>query len=364
MDKELSVRETECEWDPNKHHGKPCPTHQGGTGEFDNKEISLSAYETTEKLKSRISRTNDKQWKYFQELNDKLPDSALKIFDKLSYKYFTFFVVSNTESDKNGERGSSYNRNLKRVSIEKQFLEKIDEDKSSYLNGQVLYHELGHCIDNVFSIKGWSYLSSTYKSKINGMTLQDTIKKERRKFGEGIISDISINVMASYQEKAIEEIGKEKLDFFDKVYEEVDEEIKRSDFDKWDKYVEAKIQLRNEKFEKKFPGENYSESYKKRESLLQKGTKKFIHEYYTLSDIASSKWYETSAYGSKNKGFGLGHSEYYYQMRPLDGLGAEFFANMYSSLCLNNKNDIENTRKYFPESVQIFEELIEEIAKK
>lgn len=378
MDEELSVREKECEWDPNKHHGKPCPTHQGGVSDseekhigkqlFDNEELSLTAYEVTENLKKKMPM-NEEQWKYFQELNDKLPNAAIEILNKLSARKFSFLVTGNKEADKNGERGSNYNRSMRRVCVEEQFLKEIDEDKNSYFNGQVIYHELGHCIDNIFAEgvetehKWWRYASSNYKSKTNGMTLHDTIKKERRKFSEAIISDLSTNVYQKYVDEAINTLGKEKLDYYKKIREEDDEQIKMSDF-KWAyEYFDAQDKIREEKFAKKFPDETYQDFRKKRANLYTKGQKKFIHEHNTLSDIASSKWFETSVYGSKNHGLGLGHSEYYYQTRPDDGLGTEFFANMFASLCCNNKKDIENTRKYFPESVAIFEELIEEVSK-
>lgn len=325
---------------------------------FDSEEMSLTSYDITRDFKDRSNNMTQDQEDFLYNLNDNLPKETEKIFEKLKDKDFKVSI-----SDRKGN--SKYNRSYRTIYLDLEDLKEFDEDMSIYINGQVLYHEIGHAVDNLFCNDKWEYMSSTYKSKLNGLTLHDTILKERRKFSEKIISDIAFGVYADFIDKELELLGSEKEKKWKAIKRISDKElgIDINDYDDDDDYWKARRQKRNEKFKELFPDEDYTSYERKRSKAIITGKNKFLHEYNVLSDIASSKWFESVAYGSKNAGFGVGHSETYYQDRKGFGLGTEFFANCFSAVCTNHNEVIEATAKYFPQSIEVFKEILEEIKK-
>lgn len=334
---------------------------------FDKEEVSLEAYGITHMLKEKSSTLTQEQSNYLNDVFEKAPDDCKKILLSIKNKDFQFIVTGNDGIDEDGQRkGSYYNRAIHRCCVEKQFLQKFDDSKSSYFNGEVECHEIGHMVDNLLNDGKWGYMSSTYKSKVNGMSLHDTIKKERRKFSESIISNIAYETVRDYKQREIDALGKETVQQWDMIKRLTPEQlgVNSKDFnDDWMAYHAKIDEMRNKKFKEKYPDNDYFEFSKKINRARSVGENKFIHDHTVLSDIASSKWFETGSYGSKNHGFGLGHTEYYYQQRPDSGLGAEFFANCFAAKCTNHDEIIKTTEKYFPQSVAIFKEIMEEMKK-
>ena len=333
---------------------------------FDNEEISLEPYEIVYQFQKRSSTITIEQKDYLVKLIDKMPNDCKRILSKLEDKRFSFIVTDPGGTDENGERERSlYNRSLHKCCVEKIFLQEFDENESYYTNGEVECHEIGHMVDNLLCDDKWGYTSSTYKSKVNGMTLHETIYKERRKFNEKIIHDIAFKTATEFEEKELESLGREKIEKWETINRMASKEldVDLDQYDTFDSYYEELNKRRNEKFKELYPDDDFSAFNRQMRKLKNTGKMKFIHEYTALSDIASSKWFETGAYGSKNHGFGLGHTEYYYLMRKDHGLGTETFANLFSAKCTNHDEVIKTTEKYFPQSVAIFREIMEEMAK-
>ena len=367
---------SECAWDPAKHGGKPCPKHGGGLWDeniltrneklkksgyskedlededlkedFDPESSSVTRNEINEETRYREENLSEEQHKYIEELNNQLPEELLPIFAKMAVESYKIMVDS---------KNSDYTRGMRRVRVSPRFLEG-DEDhwnQNLYFKGQVYYHELGHAVDNILCEGNYQfiYASSTYRSKKTDKTLHETIKLERRSFDEIKIANIRFDVKNEYIDKAREALG----DLFDAYVEARRAAMLESSNG-------ARLTEEIEKyFKEHYPDKDFEKAKKGFKEYYSRGTASFMHDYCILSDIASSKWFETDDYGSKNKGFGLGHSESYYQSRPFDGLGSEFFANAFTCICRGNKKAIEVTRKYFPKSVEVFEEIIEEMKK-
>lgn len=365
---------SECSWDPAKHGGKPCPKHGGGLWDeniltrneklknsgyskedlededlkedFDPESSSVTRNEINEEIKYKEKNLSEEQRKYIEELNNQLPEELLPIFEKMANQSYEIVV----------DKKSDYTRGMRRVRVSPEFLEG-DEDhwnKNVYFKGQVYYHELGHAVDNILCEGNYQFLyaSSAYKSKKTDKTLHETIKLERRSFDETKIANILFDVKNEYIQKAKEALG----DLFDAYTEAMRIASTSNDIATWSAETEKA-------FKEKFPDKDFEKAKKGFKEYYNRGAASFMHDYCILSDIASSKWFETDDYGSKNRGFGLGHSESYYQLRPYDGLGTEFFANAFACICRRNKKAIEVTRKYFPKSVEVFEEIIEEMKK-
>ena len=266
-------------------------------------------------------------------------------YNKLDYK-IKFRIGSGVYS-----RGKEY------LKTDKQ---DFDENGSRGIQGATWFHENGHLFDNVMSGNQYDWLSSNYKNS-DGKSLNDIATEEL----QNIYNDKNIKSFKDIKQKYIDE---ELKKFDDKRYNELREkkgklydENKAKLLENYKLFTDKKISYeelkKRIKEERKLDLSNDEEEeltrlYNERAELSAKGTNNFYSDYGTISDLFSSK---------DGVGFGIGHdSSYYDKNNKLRGI--ELFANLFSSKAVNKK-EYENTKKYFPKSVKMFEEIIDKYGK-
>lgn len=235
------------------------------------------------------------------------------------------------------------------------------EENGKYgIQGATWFHENGHLFDNVMSGNHYGWLSSNYKNS-DGKSLNDIATEEL----QNIYNDKNIKSFKDIKQKYIDE---ELKKFDDKRYNELREKKGKLYDENEAKYLEhyklfADKKISYEEYKKRIKEErkldlsNDEEEelirlYNERAELSAKGANNFYSDYCTISDLFSSK---------DGVGFGIGHdSSYYDKDNKLRGI--ELFANLFSSKAVNKK-EYENTKKYFPKSVKMFEEIIDKYGK-
>lgn len=244
--------------------------------------------------------------------------------------------------------------------------------------GEVIYHEIGHSVDNSLSDGGGqSDASNTYISQEFGMTLHDMVKAELRKIRKPQVEELQKMKQAYIDEeyrnlgftpKMIEEIYA-KYDEYRDIKREVETALYNSDpeFQKakdaymsWDQESYKKYDEMRKKAFSKIPG--YSDFRRQYDDFLlgsrdavNRGAKRYFTEVGVVSDILSSR-----PDLSPHKGLGVGHSEYYYKRAENKdwSYGCEFFANVFARYAGKQESSLEITKKYFPNSVKIFNEIM------
>lgn len=261
-----------------------------------------------------------------------------------------------------------------------------DLESPARVQGETLYHELGHLVDgsererfpNVVDLTGKTY-SGGYVSKKYDTTLQDMVTQEGKIFAKSENVAKIKEIKKKYQEEELAKTG---------LYTEKQiQDIKSTH----QKYVEDKnnakntyYKLNSDAYEKKWNNEitreQYLEEQSKNEAVLKnelntleikyknseeeyfrflkeqgianvRAANRFHKEYSSLSDILSG--------ATKGKDdFGSCHSGRYWRESPYHR-GNEFFAEAFSARA-TNKKQYKTLKEYFPKSIEIFEEILEE----
>lgn len=238
-------------------------------------------------------------------------------------------------------------------------------DRADFLNtksygvpGSTWFHENGHLLD--YSKGAYYPMSYTYKNK-DGKSLNDIVKEE--------LETLPVDEIKEYKKIIKEQILKEN------GYTMTEYKMLSDAFENDPRIIEG-LRLRKEYMEildKKVSYWNLTAE--DREKLIKSSQLRdeAINDHSELRNLndklkETSKRFETistaisDAYSSKVRfGFGVGHSISYYNQREY-GLGAEFFANVFSDRTVN-KEAYEFTKKYMPKSVAMFEEILEEFKK-
>ena len=264
-----------------------------------------------------------------------------------------------------------------------------DLNSPSRVQGETLYHELGHLVDgserdrfqNVVDLTGKTYSGGFISEKYN-TTLQDMITQEGQVFAksENIakIKEIKakyqqeeLSKTGLYNEKQIEQIinqhdkyREEKQNALDEDYRNSDdlygklwnEEITKEQYNieraKQKIVLDTKLKTIESKY--KSSEEEYYKYLREKGIANVKASNRFYKEYSSISDI-----YDGATNGAAN--FGAGHSKRYWRESPYHR-GNEFFAEAFSARA-TNKQQYETMKEYFPKSIEIFEEILKEIQK-
>ena len=233
------------------------------------------------------------------------------------------------------------------------------EENGKYgIQGATWFHENGHLVDNVLSGNPTEWLSSTYKNE-EGKTLNDIATEELLDIyskGKKEITDIKQkyidNALNKFDNKRYEELYNKR---FNNSLDQKKNELYQLFYDKkisYEEFRNRKNALSDIQFLSEEERAEYEDLRKQKTSLERDAVNKFYTEYATISDLYSSE---------DGTGFGLRHSLHYYgKNSKLRGI--ELFANLFSDKAINKKA-YETTKKFFPKSVKMFEEIIEKYGK-
>ena len=250
-------------------------------------------------------------------------------------------------------------------------------------NGNDFWHENGHLVDsknidtNDFFYANNDLLSYGYRSKKYYSTLYEMLSEESKILFDKNNQNQILEVQKNYENQELSNVGinQNQIKQFNEKrynYENKKQKIIDSFNEKYgeilaDYYNKDKIKLENEiknnnynkeQALKKFNFENDKFLYENNDFILKynsailKANKKYQNEYRTLSDLCDAI--------SKSK-FNLGagnHDSKYWQDEI--NMSSEFFANMFCSKAMKNK-EYQIVKKYLPKSVEIFEEIINNI---
>lgn len=244
----------------------------------------------------------------------------------------------------------------------------ILQESDIRVRGGTWFHENGHLLNwqgrNIYS----QPFSSTYKSKNTGLTLNETLKKELTELAK--TNDFYFEIIGKEAEleekyvntyKDIEEYRK-----FENLINNVKQKYKQIQMDYSKKVYNGELpreellnkmnEINRINMEEEALGNNLNKYIKMNNEvkiLKEKGTREFKKLYSAISDAYSS---------IESYGFGVGHSKSYYQKDDFL-LGDEFFANCFSNKTVKSNKAIEVTKKYFPKSYEVFEEMLKEAFK-
>ena len=250
---------------------------------------------------------------------------------------------------------SEYSRFREYLKTDKQDFE---ENGKYGIQGATWFHENGHLVDNVLSGNPTEWLSSTYKNE-EGKTLNDIATEELLDIyskGKKEITDIKQkyidNALNKFDNKRYEELYNKR---FNNSLDQKKSELYQLFYDKkisYEEFRNRKNALSDIQFLSEEERAEYEDLRKQKTSLERDAVNKFYTEYATISDLYSSE---------DGTGFGLKHSLHYYgKNSKLRGI--ELFANLFSDKAINKKA-YETTKKFFPKSVKMFEEIIEKYEK-
>ncbi len=250
---------------------------------------------------------------------------------------------------------SEYSRFREYLKTDKQDFE---ENGKYGIQGATWFHENGHLVDNVLSGNPTEWLSSTYKNE-EGKTLNDIATEELRDIyskGKKEITDIKQkyidNALNKFDNKRYEELYNKR---FNNSLDQKKSELYQLFYDKkisYEEFRNRKNALSDIQFLSEEERAEYEDLRKQKISLERDAVNKFYTEYATISDLYSSE---------DGTGFGLRHSLHYYGKNS-NLRGIELFANLFSDKAINKKG-YETTKKFFPKSVKMFEEIIEKYGK-
>lgn len=280
-------------------------------------------------------------------------------------------ILNNADKDSVELLNNAYNKLDYKIKfrigsgVYSRFREYLKTDKQDFeengkygIQGATWFHENGHLVDNVLSGNPTEWLSSTYKNE-EGKTLNDIATEELRDIyskGKKEITDIKQkyidNALNKFDNKRYEELYNKR---FNHSLDQKKSELYQLFYDKkisYEEFRNRKNALSDTQYLSEEERSEYEDLRKQKISLERDAVNKFYTEYATISDLYSSE---------DGTGFGLGHSLHYYgKNSKLRGI--ELFANLFSDKAINKKA-YETTKKFFPKSVKMFEEIIEKYGK-
>ena len=280
----------------------------------------------------RLSVYGDKNIVQIDRLLDDAPAPLRTLWNKCADK---FNVLSNTDRWGRRRTGAYYSSTEDGVWLSIRSVSKGDDLHPAY---ETVFHEYGHNIDYVMNRKigngnTQQAFTETYKDGIFGKT----IRKEA--------------------EKAIEDYGRAngfyRMTTEQEIIDDAENMVRRRLMKESEKadYINRRMASRTEFFDK---------------AGAEKAFAKEIREAYTMAERGDISDMFESTY-SYDYPFGAGHGKKKDGTRYWDDygvgkqyirVGREAFAEMYASQTANHKS-WELIQKYFPESVKIFNEIVE-----
>ena len=222
-----------------------------------------------------------------------------------------------------GERGAYYSPSRNGVSLSITTAAKGSSHQTPY---QVVFHEYGHHADYVLNDKfgvasaSKKAFSETYKEGIFGKTLKQEANDAIEQFAKenGVYRKYERGELMLYADKMVR-----------------DGLIEPSEKIKWIKNNQGK-----ELFDRKATEKAFCEHIKNELTLIQRGD---------ISDM-----FEPVMDNSNSYPFGVGHGSSYWNNRDN---GKEGFAEMFSAM-VNNHESLEQIKRFFPKSYEIFIEML------
>ena len=256
-----------------------------------------------------------------------------------------------------GEDTSCYNPGDKAFA-----LRKVDLEKEIF-DGELVFHELSHAIDDLFQQGNYGQkLTNSFVSEKYNMTMKQKLENEFQTFYE----KNSFNTLKEQFKKEKENLEYEFLKIsgsqfnsLNEIYRELSR--KANEFFTRDKIKEIRNELSFNSRTGKVSvasidkvAEKYIQGYKELKKLadntIEQTKKKLGGKYSGISDCMS-------IYGID---LGWGHPKSYYK-KDNNNHVAEFFASLGSSrfsTSSEGKQGYEIMKQHFPQSVEIFEEII------
>ena len=256
-----------------------------------------------------------------------------------------------------GEDTSCYNPGDKAFA-----LRKVDLEKEIF-DGELVFHELSHSLDDLFQQgSNGQQLSNTFVSEKYNMTMKQKLQNEFKTFYANksfnkVVEEFK-NEEANLEYEFLKTSGSQ-FNSLNEIYKELSR--KANEFFTRDKIKE----IRNELSFNSRTGRASATS-------IDKVSEKYIQGYKELKTLADNTFKQTrKKLGGKYSGIsdcmsiygtdlGWGHPKSYFQ-RNNNNHVAEFFANLGSSRFSTSpegKQGYEMMKKHFPQTVEIFEEII------
>ena len=323
-------------------------------------------------IKENQTTLSETEKKYLENVNANANSEAIDVLNSLPPVKIRYGTPAD-ETDT-----TCYDHEFKTIIVKKgdtsMFSEK-EEGTSYYAKGEIYFHENGHYVDNKLSREisnGILYASSSFVSPKFGVTLHDMVRKEKSRIKRADGVKMSILLDYEFIDKFTDDKTIKDICGFYKKY--VDDAIEYANnrlvapfgiskkfsgnfvlghTDDMTEFKDEAIEYINNKIRFFFSKEDiqkYNNSTGVRMKAMYYGRQK----YSIISDALSS----TRAY-TQTKGIAhIGHSATYYYDRILYGLGTEFFANYFSAWSRNDKEQMEVTKRFMPNSCEIFDEMI------
>ena len=242
------------------------------------------------------------------------------------------------------------------INLQPSDLKIVGKHSGNYELGETLFHETFHGIDQMYGD-----ITSSYKLS-NGKTLKDVYHGEISEKKYAWNMNLFNSIKKEYEMAVEEEMSKmfspeqakeynEKIDYYRKAMQNLNNEFGKKNSIKF----YSSIQEYNEAFD------NYKNEWKKLKKELTTlndialpAQQKAIHKYSCLSDMCSFI-YKT---GIGNNSICGGHPKKYWSMDNGNKASKEIWAELGSMWARGKKDDINRIRKYFPNTVSAFEELL------
>lgn len=226
----------------------------------------------------------------------------------------------------------------------------VEELDKYHEPGETFYHEIMHAID-------YKYGSITTKYKLsNGKTLQETyhgeIAEKKYTWNHKMINEIKNDFKASWDEEIRKDFSEEEIEMKEKEIAQIAKKISNlespsiKDFPSYQMYKEAYNKYSKE-FDDNFKLMKEIEKYKETAYM------KTCQKYSALSDMCCYIYKMPMS-----ESICGGHPKTYWKIEYGDVGVRELFAELGSAWARGRKENIERVRKYFPETVKAFEELI------
>ena len=223
-----------------------------------------------------------------------------------------------------------------------------------YELGEVLYHEIMHAIDHRYGE------ITTTRILSNGKTIKQTFHDEINSNKYSWNWNLYNEVKADYDKAIEEEMNKMFTPDQIKEYKDKAEYYRKylNDLNKnFDNhyYNYPSIQAYNEAFDKyKQDFKNAKKEWKKYNDIFLPARQKATQKFSCLSDFCSYI-YRT---GTGRQSICGGHTKAYWSMDNGNKPIKEMWAELGSMWARGKTDDIERMRKYFPDTVSSFEELV------
>ena len=275
--------------------------------------------------------------------------------DKAKQLICDFFMSTHTKIDR-ASKSACYSPLWQRIYFQPYDLKIEGKKAGNYELGETFYHEIFHGIDDRYG-----RLTSNYKLS-NGKTLKEVFHNEisdkKYAWSTKLFNQIKDEYNAAVEEEKNKMFTPEQIKNYEDgmvYYKKMLNDL-NTEFGKHNSVYDYPSQ---EAYNKAY--ENYStefnkirKEWKKLSDTFLPAQQKAIHKYSCLSDFCSFI-YRT---GTGNKSICGGHPKEYWSQDGGNKAIKEMWAELGSMWARGKTEDLDRMRKYFPETVASFEELV------